>query len=256
MTNQFKDHKFITALSLLNPLVIEQTEDGYRYSIEPFLLADFVRLSKGCRLLDVGTGCGVIPLLLATRGVVEEIVAIEIQSSLYDLAIKNISRNGVSDIIRLIHGDFVNLKLNPKDRLFDIVISNPPYRKLNTGRINPNQEKAVARHELSMNLESLTARADDFLKNGGIFTLAYPPVRLTEVLEQLCAHQLFPARLRFIHGSKDTEARIFLIDAVKGRRADCIIEPPLYIYNEDGSYSEKMEKIYASFNYSSRTHHI
>jgi tRNA1Val (adenine37-N6)-methyltransferase len=107
-----------------------------------------------------------------------------------------------------------------------------------------------------MNLESLTARADDFLKNGGTFTLAYPPVRLTEVLEQLCAHQLFPARLRFIHGSKATEARIFLVDAVKGRRADCIIEPPLYIYNEDGSYSEKMEKIYASFNYSSRTHHI
>ena len=95
MKNQFKDHEFITALSLLNPLVIEQTEDGYRYSIEPFLLADFVRLSKGCRLLDVGTGCGVIPLLLATRGVVEEIVAIEIQSSLYDLVA---SRNGIEPI--------------------------------------------------------------------------------------------------------------------------------------------------------------
>ena len=114
MTNQSKDREFITAQSSSNPLVIEQTEDGYRYSIEPFLLADFVRPSNGCRLLDVGTGCGVIPLLVATRGVVEEIVAIEIQSSLYDLAVKNITRNEVSDRIRLIHGDFVNFK---KDKI-------------------------------------------------------------------------------------------------------------------------------------------
>ena len=107
-----------------------------------------------------------------------------------------------------------------------------------------------------MDLESLTARVDDLLKNGGIFTLVYPPVRLAEVLEQLCAHKLFPARLRFIHGSQKTEARIFLVDAVKGYRTDCIIDPPFYIYNEDGSYSKEMEKIYASFNYFIRTHHI
>ena len=246
----------MATLSLSNPLVIEQAEDGYRYSIEPFLLADFVRLTTGCRVLDAGTGCGIIPLLLATREMIEEIVAIEIQSSLYDLAVKNISKNGASDKIRLVHGDFVNLKIDAKDRLFDIVISNPPYRKLNTGRMNPNQEKAIARHELSMDLESLTTRANDYLKSGGILTLAYPPIRLAEVLEQLCSHKLFPARLRFIHGSQETEARIFLIDAVKGHRADCMIEPPFYIYNEDGSYSKKMERIYASFNYSSRTHHI
>jgi len=246
----------MAALSSSNPQVIEQTEDGYRYSIEPFLLADFVNLQTDSRVLDVGTGCGIIPLLLATRGIIEEIVAIEIQKSLYDLAVKNVLRNGASDKVRLVYGDFVNVKLDLKDRLFDIVISNPPYRKLNTGRMNPNQEKAIARHELSMDLKSLTARTNNFLKNGGIFTLAYPPMRLTEVLEHLCAYKLFPTRLRFIHSSQKTEARIFLIDAVKGHRSDCIIEPPLYIYNEDGSYSKEMEKIYASFNYFSRPHHV
>ena len=246
----------MAALSSLNPLVIEQAEDGYRYSIEPFLLADFVRLSIDCRVLDVGTGCGVIPLLLATRGTIEEVVAIEIQSALYDLAVKNISRNGASNRIRLVHGDFLNFKPDAKDELFAIVISNPPYQKLNTGRMNPSQEKAVARHELLIDLESLIAKANDFLKSGGVFTLAYPPMRLTEVLEQLYAHKLFPARLRFIHGSQGTEASIFLIDAVKGHRTDYIIEPPLYVYDEDGSYSKKMEKIYASFNYFSRSHHI
>ena len=107
-----------------------------------------------------------------------------------------------------------------------------------------------------MNLELLTAKAADFLKKRGLFTLAYPPARLPEVLDQLCVHKLFPSRLRFIHGSQEAEARIFLIDAVKGHRTDCVVEPPLYIYNKDGSYSKEMERIYGSFNYFSRTHHI
>ena len=246
----------MAALNPLSPLVIEQGKDGYRYSIEPFLLADFARLSIGCRVLDVGTGCGIIPLLLATRGVIGEIVAIEIQSSLYGLAVSNISRNGVSSMIQLLHGDFVNFRPDSKDELFDIVISNPPYRKLYSGRMNSNREKAVARHELLMNIESLTAGANDFLKDGGTFMLAYPPMRLTEVLKQLCIHKLFPARLRFIHSSREVDACTFLMDAVKGHQTDCILESPLYIYSEDGSYSKEMKKIYASFNYSSRTHHI
>lgn len=246
----------MTALNSSSPLVIEQAEEGYRYSIEPFLLADFVHLSPACRVLDVGTGCGVIPLLLATRGETEEIVAIEIQKNLYDLAVGNVLNNGAKNRVRLIHDDFINLKPGAINGLFDIVISNPPYRKLNTGRMNPNREKAVARHEVSMNLESLSAGANDFLQEGGTFTLAYPPMRLTEVLEQLCSHKLFPARLRFIHGSQSAEARIFLVEAIKGQRSDCVIDPPLYVYNEDGSYSKEMKKIYASFNYSSRTHHV
>ncbi len=246
----------MTALNSSRPLVIQQAEDGYRYSIEPFLLADFVHLSPGCQVLDVGTGCGVIPLLLATRGKANKIIAIEIQQKLYDLAVSNISDNGAEKRVRLIYDDFANWHPDATSELFDVVISNPPYRKIKTGRINPNHEKAVARHELSMSLESLTAGADDCLKEGGAFTLAYPPLRLAEVLERLCRHKLFPARLRFIHGSRDAEARIFLVEAIKGRRADCVIEPPLYVYNEDGSYSREMEKIYASFNYSSRADNV
>ena len=122
--------------------------------------------------------------------------------------------------------------------------------------MNPNQEKAIARHELSINLKSLTTKASEYLKIGGFLTLAYPPIRLNEVLGQLCNQKLFPARLRFIHGLQEAEARIFLIDAVKQHRTDCIVEPPLFIYNKDGSYSKEMKKIYASFNYSNWTHHI
>ena len=246
----------MVALSSSNALVIEQAEDGYKYSMEPFLLANFVTLSTSCRVLDVGTGCGIIPLLLATRRKTKRIVAIEIQNSLYNIAVKNILRNGASDSIQLIHEDFINSKLGLRGKLFDIVISNPPYRKLNTGRTNPNQEKAIARHELSIDLKSLIAKANVILKNGGIFTLAYPPTRLKELLEKLSVHELFPSKLRFIHGSQGSEASIFLINAIKKYKTECVVEPPLYIYNKDGSHSKEIKKIYGSFNYFSRTHHI
>ena len=239
-----------------NTLLIKQTTDGYRYSIEPFLLVHFANLLTGSRLLDIGTGCGIIPLLVTTRVALEEIVAIEIQKPLYDLAVKNISRNGASEKISLIHGNFLDSNLNFMNKLFDTIISNPPYRKLDTGRTNPINEKAVARHEISMNLNSLLTKAKNLLKNGGSFVMAYPPLRLKEVQERLWFHKLFPSRIRFVHGSRNAEARIFLIESVKNRKSECVIESPLFVYNEDGSYSKEMEKVYASFNYSSRSHHI
>ena len=246
----------MTTMSLSNRLAIQQTSDGYRYSIEPFLLVNFANLSTGNRLLDIGTGCGVIPLLIKTQIRPKEIVAIEIQKSLYELAIKNISKSGLSDRISVIHGNFIDLVVSAKYKLFDTIISNPPYRKLNTGRINPNHEKAVARHEISIDLNSLITKTSSLLKHRGKFIMVYPLLRLKEVQEKLYFHKLFPSRLRFIHGSREADARIFLIESVKNRQVECVIEPPLFVYNEDGSYSKEMEKIYASFNYSSWTHNI
>ena len=246
----------MNSLNSSNNLLIEQPIDGYRYSIEPFLIADFAKLYSEYRLLDIGTGCGIIPLLITTQIELKEIVGIEIQKSLYDFAVNNISNNDLSQKVRLIHGDFIKATINEKNQPFDIIVSNPPYRKLNTGRINPKHEKAIARHELSITLEALIKKAGKLLKHRGTFCMAYPPTRLNEVQEKLHSHKLFPSRIRFIHGSSDAEARIFLIEAVKEHQVDCIIEPPLFIYNNDGLYSEKMGKIYDSFNYHSWADHI
>jgi len=246
----------MNSLNSSNNLLIEQPIDGYRYSIEPFLIADFAKLYSEYRLLDIGTGCGIIPLLITTQIELKEIVGIEIQKSLYDFAVNNISNNDLSKKVRLIHGDFIKATINENNQPFDIIVSNPPYRKLNTGRINPKHEKAIARHELSITLEALIKKAGKLLKHRGTFCMAYPPTRLNEVQEKLYSHKLFPSRIRFIHGSSDAEARIFLIEAVKEHQVDCIIEPPLFVYSNDGLYSEKMEKIYASFNYHSWTDHI
>ena len=246
----------MNSLNSSNNLLIEQPIDGYRYSIEPFLIADFAKLYSEYRLLDIGTGCGIIPLLITTQIELKEIVGIEIQKSLYDFAVSNISNNDLSQKVRLIHGDFIKATINENNQPFDIIVSNPPYRKLNTGRINPKHEKAIARHELSITLETLIKKAGKLLKHRGTFCMAYPPTRLNEVQEKLHSHKLFPSRIRFIHGSSDAEARIFLIEAVKEHQVDCIIEPPLFIYNNDGLYSEKMGKIYDSFNCHSWTNHI
>ena len=210
----------MATFNLSSPLVIEQTPDGYSYSIEPFLLVNFANLLTGSRLLDIGTGCGIIPLLVTTQVKLKKIVAIEIQKSLYGLAINNISKNGVSDRVSLIHGNFIDSALDAEHSLFDTIISNPPYRKLNTGRMNPNHEKAVARHEISMDLNSLLAKVSGLLKHEGTFIMAYPPLRLKETQEKLCSRKLFPSRLRFIHGSRKADARIFLIESVKNRQVE------------------------------------
>jgi tRNA1Val (adenine37-N6)-methyltransferase len=245
------------ATSLFSPsLVIEQSNVGYRHSIEPFLLAYFANLLPGYRLLDIGTGCGIIPLLTSRKVKLGEIVAIEIQKSLYDLAVINMSKNGILDKVNLFNADFTGPTINPADGLFDTIISNPPYRKLNTGRMNPNQEKAIARHEISMDLNLLLSKTSSLLKHGGTFIMTYPLLRLNEVQKKLCSKKLFPSKLFFIHGTRDADARIFLIEAIKNRKVECVIETPLFLYNDNGSYSNEMEKIYASFNYCNRTHNI
>lgn len=231
--------------------VLEQHEDGYRYSIEPFLIADFSNITPGMRVLDVGTGCGVIAILLSLREVRLQMVCVEVQKSLYQLARTNIEKNALCDRVHIIEGDFIELaeSMDP----FDLVISNPPYRKINTGRLNPNEEKAVARHEIKLNLESLVKTGTQLLKQGGRMILAYPPERLAEVLEKLREHGLSPSRLQFIHGSKQAQAKIFLVEAIKSAKEDTIVLPPLCVYNENSSaeriYTPEMRKIYASFNY-------
>jgi len=237
-------------------MIIKQNIEGYRYSIEPFLLTDFIQLQPGCSVLDVGTGCGVIPLLLTIREPDLQVTAVEVQESLYNLAVKNIGQNGLSNRIRTIHGDFSRVAPTLKKGTFDLAISNPPYRKVDTGRQNPNGEKAIARHEILLNLASILEHSRSLLKPGGKITLAYPPLRLNETLTEMKRWELFPARLRFIHGSRNTDAKIFLVEGIKGTRSDCVVEAPLYVYENETSYTEEMKHIYDSFNHTDGSNDI
>jgi len=230
--------------------VISQNYTGYRYSLEPFLLADFVRLVPGQEILDIGTGCGIIPMLMTNREPEIKITGIEIQDSPANYAEENISKTEMK--IKIIRGDF--LKLEWASKQFDLIVSNPPYRKIHSGRTNLDQGKAISRHELKLTLPTMLNKAKLILKRGGHITLAYPPIRLQETLHELEIRELYPSRARFIHGNKSAEAKIFLIDAIKEKKSDLIVDSPLYVYNKDGSYSEEMQEIYDSFNCFNGTH--
>ena len=232
--------------------VIFQNESGYRYSLEPFLLADFANVLPDQEILDIGTGCGVIPLLMANREPEIKATGIEIQDSSASYAEENISKNQME--IKIIRGDF--LKWEWASKQFDLIVSNPPYRKINSGRTNPNKEKAISRHELKLNLPTMLNKAKPILKRGGHITLAYPPIRLQETLRELEIRELYPSRARFIHGKKGAEAKIFLVDAIKEKKSDLIVDSPLYVYNKDGSYSKEMQEIYDSFNCIDGTHQL
>ena len=240
-----------TAETIKNRITV-QNDSGYRYSIEPFLLADFVRLLPGQEVLDIGAGCGIISLLMVYREPELKVTGIEIQDSAAANAEENITKNQMK--IKIIRGDFLNLKLAPEQ--FDLIVSNPPYRKINSGHINPDEGKAIARHELKLNLSAMLDKTKPILKKGGHITLAYPPIRLQETLHELKMREFFPSRVRFIHGNKNSEAKIFLVEAIKQKKSDLIVDSPLYVYNKDGSYSKEMKEIYDSFNCIDRAHHI
>ena len=234
-----------TSKTIKDPIII-QNDFGYRYSIEPFLLADFAQLLPGQKVLDIGTGCGIIPLLMVFRQPTLKVTGIEIQDAAAENAEKNISKNQME--IKIVHDDFLEWAQQEEIESFDLIVSNPPYRKINSGRTNPDPEKAVARHELKLNLPSMLNKAQPLLKKGGHITLAYPPLRLQETLGELESRELFPSRIRFIHGNQNAEAKIFLVDAIKEKKSDLIVDSPLYVYNKDGSYSKEMQEIYDSFN--------
>jgi len=234
----------------LKELVIDQEKTGYRYSIEPFLLADFMALLPGQSVLDIGTGCGIIPILLMQKEPGLKITAIEIQDC--SQAQKNIQQNGMEQKITLIHGDFLKEAENLEPESFDHIVSNPPYRKIRTGRINPDAGKALARHELSLDMNSLLDKSVPLLKTGGQIVLAYPPERMSETLRELECRSLYPRQVRFIHGNFQTAAKIFLVSALKGKKSDFSVAPPLAVYNNDETYSKETKEIYASFNYTDR----
>ena len=235
-------------------LIIDQANTGYRYSIEPFLLADFIILLPDQLVLDIGTGCGIIALLMVHRQPSLKVIASEVQNC--SQAQKNIRRNGMEKQISLIQGDFLKEAESLKTASFDHIISNPPYRKIQTGRINPDSGKAVARHELSISMSSLLDKSARLLKKGGQISLAYPPERLSELTRELECHNLYPSQARFVHGNYQTPAKIVLVSACKEKKSDFSVNPPLAVYNEDGTYSKGMKEVYASFNYIDRPNGI
>ena len=236
------------------PIKIEQSLTGYRYSVEPFLLADFAGIEADSRVLDVGTGCGIIPLLLSHRVAGLQITAVEIQPSLYNLAEQNVATNALAAGIRLHRGDYLEIAPTWPAGSFDWILSNPPYRTVRSGRINPNREKAIARHELTLTLSGLIKASQRLLRPGGKIALVYPGHRLPEVRRELETQNLQPCRVRHVFGQSRTEPLFFLMIAGTSATIHEPTEDSFNMVHPDGSTTTEMQEIYASYNYSGRPH--
>lgn len=228
----------------LGGLKIIQHHSGYRFSLDPVLLCAFVQVPVAARVVDLGTGGGVIPLLLARSAAAAPILGVELQAALADRAQRSVRLNGLEERVRILQAD---IRLPHPQLLaqgFDLVLSNPPYRQGGTGRLAPNGERAAARHELAGGLEDFLAAGGRLLGDGGRLALVYLAERLTDLLTQLRSHRLEPKRLRMVHGRSGDVARMVLIEARKRGRPGLAIEPPLFVYEGDG-WSAEVRGIHA-----------
>ena len=227
-----------------NKLVIYQQKRGYRFSVDAVLLAGLTRVRRDDHILDLGTGCGVIPLILAYRNLGKRIVGLEVQPELVELAKRNVEVNGFCQKIRIHEGDIRQLSSDFQPGSFDLVISNPPYRRLQSGRVNPDGQQAVARHELKASAADVFKTASALLDHGGRLAIIYPATRLAYLLVTAHEYHLTPKQLTVIYSDADSKARLVHLECRKGAGEELRISPPFFIYREDRRYTEAMRLLY------------
>ncbi|MDT8441582.1 MAG: methyltransferase [Desulfuromonadales bacterium] len=225
-------------------LRIIQAQDGYRYAIDPFLLAAFATLPAGAKIADLGTGSGVVALLVAATSDAPCIVGLELQAALAERARRSVALNGLHDRVSVVHGDVRALPAELSPASFDIVLCNPPYRAPASGRLARGDERCRARFELAGGLTDFVAAGAHLLKNGGHLAMIFLAERLTELLVEMRRHRLEPRRLRIVHSRSGDAARLVLVEALRNGRAPLTIEPPLILYRGAGrDYSAEARAI-------------
>jgi tRNA1Val (adenine37-N6)-methyltransferase len=225
-------------------LVIHQPKKGYRFAIDAVLLAGLTKVRPTDRVVDLGTGCGVIPLIFAHRGNGKQIAGLEIQPELVELARQNVLINGFSGKIAIHEGDFRESPMRFRAGSFELVVSNPPYRRLHSGRLNLDGQRAVARHELKASVVDVCRVASHLLGHGGRLSVIYPATRLGHLLATAQEYGLSPKQLTVIYSTAASGARLVCLEGRKGAGEELQIMPPFYIYNENKTYTEAMRLLY------------
>ncbi|MBR3832653.1 MAG: tRNA1(Val) (adenine(37)-N6)-methyltransferase [Mycoplasmataceae bacterium] len=242
MDIQLKENERIDDLEL-NNLKIIQNKNGFCFGIDSVLLSDFAKnIKKNSKVIDLGTGNGIIPILLSAKTKAKKICGIEIQKDVAEMAQKSIIINNLQDKINIING---NLKeLIKEQEKYDVVVTNPPYMKLDSGLQNENESKLIARHEKECNIEDIARVSFKILKDNGEVYMVHRPERLVDILYLFRKYKLEIKNIRFVHSKKTTQAVLVLIKAVKNGKPFLKIDKPLYVYNQNGKYSEEILNIY------------
>jgi tRNA1Val (adenine37-N6)-methyltransferase len=236
---------FTTDTFFKGKIKVMQHPAGYRFSIDAVLLAYHARPLAGEKVADLGAGCGIISLIMAFRQPDVRIYAVELQPQLAELAAANVKQNRLADRIDVLG---VDLKLlNPKMTAgpLDLIVCNPPYRRPGSGRVNPNSQRAVARHEIKTNLGDVLQTAHRMLRPAGRLAAVYPAERTTDILSQMRTERIEPKLIRMVHSNADAEARLILVEGAKGGRPGLKVAPALCIYDQNGDYTTEVQSMFA-----------
>lgn len=225
-------------------LRVFQNKKGYRFTLDSLLLAHFVSLKSRTRAIDLGCGNGIIFLILAKCFPNVHYVGLEIQEKLAALARKNTLLNGLEESVEIVSGDARRIKELFGTRSFDAVIFNPPYRKLNSGRTNPHQERAIARHEINGSLKDFLTAAKYLLKPAGRVHTIYPAKRMVELVYLFRKNDIEPKRMKLVFSDHFSDAQLVLVEGRSGSHEELKMEAPLFIYDRDKNYSKQMAGIF------------
>lgn len=223
---------------------IIQNPKKFCFGMDAVLLSGFARVKTGEKVLDIGTGTGIIPILMAAKTKGRHFTGLEIQHESAEMAMRSVAYNHLEERISIVEGDIREAGKLFAPASFDVVTSNPPYMVANHGLVNPDSAKMIARHEICCTLEDIAQQTAKLLKNGGRFYMVHRPFRLAEIFCTLVKYDLEPKRMRLVHPYVDKEPNMVLIEALKGGNSRITCEPPLIVYKEQGVYTEEIYDIY------------
>jgi tRNA1Val (adenine37-N6)-methyltransferase len=227
---------------LKEKVAVIQSKKGYRFSLDAVLLAHFLRVRDGETIVDLGAGSGVIPLILCFLHSSLHVAGIEIQAAMVERALRSAAWNGFEQRMKIVQGDVCSVEQIFSPQSFDGAICNPPYLGLKRGRINPDPERRVARHEIRASLRHFLQAGFYLLRDKGKMALIYPAGRAVELLQAMREESLEPKRMRWVHSFPTSEAALVLVEGVKGARSEVTVVPPLVVYEEPGIYTEEVKK--------------
>lgn len=243
MTINLREDERLDDLQRKGYKIIQNTKI-FCFGIDAVLLADFAKMSAKENAIDLGTGNGIIPMLMEARYGGVHYDGLEIQDINVEMARRSVEMNGLTEKVSIVQGDIKEASKIFGAAKYDVVTSNPPYMNENHGLTNPDSHKAIARHELLCTLDDVVREAAKLLKVGGHFYMIHRPHRLVEIFDKLTEYKLEPKRVRFVHPFADKDANMVLIDAIKGAKSMVKIENPLVVYKEPGVYTQELWDIH------------
>ncbi len=226
-------------------LKIIQNEKGFCFGIDSVLLSDFAKnIKKDSLVLDLGTGTGIIPILLCGKTELKKIIGVEIQEEVSDMAKRSALLNNLQDKFQVFNENILNLNKIYDNQTFDVIVTNPPYKKKDTGIINEDERKIISRHEITANLEDFIKVSKDLLKDKGEFYMVHRPERLVDIFSLLRKYKIEPKELRFVYSNINKPPKLVLVKGIKNSKSFLKVDKNLYIYDDKGNYTNEILKIY------------